>query len=82
MVEAILSWYHRFRAPPFLVQRVLLCVLFVCSLIVGVKIAPWSTDMAGVFLLIAWVGLVWATGFWYVLRVAWFIARLVIRMNF
>ena len=82
MLETILPWYRRFNALPFLARRALLSVLFVCSLIVGVKIAPWSTDAAGVFLLIAWVGLVWATGFWYVLRAAWFIARLVIRMNF
>lgn len=67
-MDALFRHYQGFNRLPFVARRALLAAFFFAVLIFGVKVQPLSDSLAGTAFLVGWVGFVWATGLWIVLR--------------
>jgi hypothetical protein len=68
LMDALFRRYQGFNRLPFVARRALLAVFFFAVLVFGVKVQPLSDSLAGTAFLVGWVGFVWATGLWIVLR--------------
>jgi hypothetical protein len=64
VLDRLVPYYRKFNALPFIVQRVLLFFMFLGSFVLGVKLGPYNRDLGGVFLIVAWFGIMWSTELW------------------
>ncbi|MFC0403154.1 hypothetical protein [Paraburkholderia rhizosphaerae] len=81
-MEPLLRYYQAFARLPFVARRALLTVLFLAVLVFGVKIQPVSDDLAGLALLIGWIGFAWASGLWVVLLGALVVLKWFLRLRY
>lgn len=79
-MDRIFQYIQQFSGLPFLVRRAVLCVFFLGCFVFGVKIGPVSEQLGKVSLLVAFLGLIWATGFWMVLWALLVVAAWVLRI--
>ena len=77
-MDLLVRWHQTFERLPFVARRAILTALSLSILAFGVKVQPFSNEIAGAALLAGWVLFVWATGVWIALRGALVVAAWVL----